>query len=533
MHLKPDLSGVDDLTVNLTQRVCIGDVPTRAAAMYRDRVAIIDGDTETTYCQLEERSNALARSLRAEGFERGDAIGLLMMNRWEFVVSFFACAKIGVVVLPLNLMLSARDIAYQLSDSGARAVVAEEAMLPLLGAALRAEHAVRTVYVVGNAPQQVGDVPAKGWTDQLAKDTSRVEVLVEDRDILCCLYTSGTTSRPKGVLTSHVAVQIAALTSAVTIGSRPGTEPGTQVIVLPLFHVTALIALLMPALVVGEAVVLHRGFDPVAIAQEFTHRSITQIALLPMMWGAVMALPSLADADTDTRSLRLGFYAMAPMPADLLTRIRSTFSNASILLGSGQTETTPLSQMQWDGLQGVKDNSWGNAVNTTHVAIMGSDGALLGAGEEGEIVYRTPQLMAGYLNNARANTEAFAGGWFHGGDIGYLDNEGVVWFTDRAKDMIKTGGENVSSIEVERVVLAHPAVLECAVVATPDPHWGEAVTAYIVVTDQDALDLDEMHAFCRERLAGFKVPKTFVPIEALPKTGTGKIRKTDIRRSHP
>ncbi len=172
MHLKPDLSGVDDLTVNLTQRVCIGDVPTRAAAMYRDRVAIMDGDTETTYCQLEERSNALARGLRAEGFERGDAIGLLMMNRWEFVVSFFACAKIG-------------------------------------------------------------DVPAKGWTDQFAKDTSRVEVLVEDRDIRCCLYTLGTTSRPKGVLTSHVAVQIAALTSAVTIGSRPGTEPGTQVIEKP------------------------------------------------------------------------------------------------------------------------------------------------------------------------------------------------------------------------------------------------------------------------------------------------------------
>ncbi len=527
--MRPDLSGVDPLVVNLTHRVCLGDLPTRAAHQFGDRAAVVDGATVLGFAELEARANGVARGLAERGFTRGDAVALQLQNRWEFVVSFFALAKIGVVAMPINLALSPQDVAYQLADSGVRAVITEDALLPVLGAALAGADGARveSVFVVGTAPEEAGGVPAAPFAELQHADTSTVEAFVDDRDILHCLYTSGTTSRPKGVVTSHVAVQIGALTTAMTIGLRPDTTPSVQPIVLPLFHVTALDVLLLPTLLTGGTAVLLRGFDPAAVVETFSRHRVTHIALLPMMWAAILGEERLAEVDTS--ALVTGFYAMAPMPAELLTRLRATFPGAAIILGSGQTETTPISEMQWPGHQGAKDDSWGPAVTTTDIAIMGPDGALLGPGEVGEIVYRTPQLMEGYWNNPAANEETFAHGWFHGGDIGYLDDEGVVWFTDRAKDIIKSGGENVSSVEVERVLLGHDDVAEVAVVGTPHERWGEAVTAFVVRPPSSTADADRLIAYAKENLAGFKAPKEIVFVDALPKTATGKIQKNLVR----
>jgi acyl-CoA synthetase (AMP-forming)/AMP-acid ligase II len=214
----------------------------------------------------------------------------------------------------------------------------------------------------------------------LDNDTSTVEVIVEDRDILHCLYTSGTTSLPKGVVTSHVAVQIAVLTSALELGARRGRQGPVMPIVLPLFHVTALDVLLLPMLLAGGTAVLHRGFDAGAVLAEFTMHRVTHMALLPAMWAAILDHPDLAEVDTTT--LRIGFYAMAPMPTQRLQAIREAFPQADIILGSGQTETTPLSELQWPEHQGEKDSSWGPAVATTDIRIMGADGRVLGQGKK-------------------------------------------------------------------------------------------------------------------------------------------------------
>jgi acyl-CoA synthetase (AMP-forming)/AMP-acid ligase II len=536
--MRPDLSGVDPLTVNLTHRVCLGDLPTRGARVFGDRPAVVDGDTTLGYRELEDRANALARGLLERGYGRGDAIALQLQNSWQFVVSFFALAKLGVVAMPLNLALAPSDVAYQLVDSGVRAVITEQAFLPALTAALgeaggadapgSGGAAVAEVIVVGAVPTEVAGVPAVGFEEVAAADASPVTVVVEDRDVLHCLYTSGTTSRPKGVVTSHVAVHIAMLSSAVAVGLRPDVTPPLQPICLPLFHVTALDTLLLPTLTVGGTAVLLRGFDPAALARAFAEHRVTHITLLPMMWAALLSRPELTAKAA--ASLVTGMYAMAPMPAELLARLRERFSGAAIILGSGQTETTPASELQWVGHQGVKDDSWGPATVSTDVAIMGRGGELLPPGETGEIVYRTPQLMEGYWNNADANTEAFAHGWFHGGDIGHLDSGGVVWFTDRAKDIIKTGGENVSSVEVERVLLGHPQVAEVAVVGRYDEHWGEAVVAVVVTVPSASSTADELKEWARERLAGFKAPKQVLIVESLPKTATGKIQKHLVRR---
>jgi acyl-CoA synthetase (AMP-forming)/AMP-acid ligase II len=357
-----------------------------------------------------------------------------------------------------------------------------------------------------------------------------VEVFVDDRDILQCLYTSGTTSLPKGVVTSHVSVVLGSLNSALGFGMRRGRVGSVMPIVLPLFHVTALDVLVLPILLTGGTAIIHRGFDADVILRDFERHRVTHIALLPAMWAAILDHPDLAAVDT--ASLRFGLYAMAPMPAERLRAIRSAFPEADILLGSGQTETTPLSELQWPEHQGEKDSSWGCAVATTDVRMMAPDGRLLPDGEVGEIVYRTPQLMEGYWNNTDANAKAFEHGWFHGGDVGYRDSEGVIWFTDRKKDMVKSGGENVSSVEVERVVLDHETVAECAVVGVPDDRWGEAVTAFVVPQAGAAVRADDLRAHCKATLAGFKVPKHFEVVDELPKTATGKIKKHEIRASY-
>ncbi len=519
-----DLSGLDSLVVNLTHRAVLGDLTTRGVHTYGDRAAVIDGDHVLSYRQLDSYANAVARGLLDRGLRRGDGVALQIQNRWEFVVTFFACAKIGVVALPVNLALAATDIAYQLTDSGVLAVVTEEAFLPVLEEALTPDCAVESVYVIGAVPDAVADRPAYDWLALLEHAAAAVEVFVDDRDILHCLYTSGTTSLPKGVVTSHVSVLIAVLTSALELGLRRRRQGFVMPIVLPLFHVTALDVLLLPVLLTGGTAVLHRGFEPAAVVQDFAEYRVTHIALLPAMWAAVLDVPALQDVDTST--LETGFYAMAPMPAQRLQAIRAAFPAATIVLGSGQTETTPLSELQWPEHQGEKDDSWGPAVATTDVRIMGPAGGLLAAGEEGEIVYRTPQLMDGYWNNAAANTQAFANGWFHGGDIGYLDDEGVVWFTDRTKDMIKTGGENVSSVEVERVILAHGAVTECAVVGLPDDRWGEAVSAFVVSRPSLVLDVEVLRSHCRANLAGFKVPKQFFSSISYPRPRPARSRNT-------
>ncbi|GEE01462.1 putative acid-CoA ligase [Gordonia spumicola] len=358
--MRPDLSGVDDLTVNLTHRVCIGDLPTRAARQFGDRPAIVDGDVTVTFRELERRANALARGLLERGLTRGDAVALQLQNRWQFPVALFALAKIGVTAMPLNLAISSSDVAYQLADSGVRAIISESAFTPVLaGAFADGSAAVTEVIMLGDAPTDIAGVPTIAWDDASSGDDSPVETIVDDRDIVHCLYTSGTTSRPKGVLTSHVAVHISALSSALGLGLRPDVVHPVQPIVLPLFHVTALDALMLPTLLVGGTAVLLRGFDPAALAQTFVDHRVTHVTLLPMMWAALVAQPALTAENTS--SLITGLYAMAPMAREVLAGVRARFPGAAIILGSGQTETTPASELQWNGHQGVKDESWGPA----------------------------------------------------------------------------------------------------------------------------------------------------------------------------
>ncbi|MFC7448699.1 AMP-binding protein [Rhodococcus daqingensis] len=530
--MQPDLSGLTELEVNLATRTSLGDALTRSARMFGARTAIADRGRSVTYAELDRAAESVAGALLDAGLARQQPVAMLMGNSWQFVATYFACAKAGLVAMPVNVVLAPEDIAWILNDSGTTTIVADAAFGPLLDKILPGLDSVTSVVLVGAEPAAtVGGLDARSWEDLAARGTSGpVEVLVEDRDTAQCLYTSGTTSRPKGVLASHTAVFVAGLTNALMQGGSWGGDHATLVNVLPMFHTTGLNTLVLPTLMIGGTVVLPGPFDPGAVLDAIESHRATHVMFLPIMYRALLG--AQAATARDLSSVRLCIYAMAPMPGELLDQVDEAFPNAAVILGSGQTEVVPATVLQWPEHRHTKANSWGPPVPTVEVQIMDGAGALLPAGESGEIVYRGPHVSSGYWNNADANRAAFAHGWFHSGDVGHLDEDGVVWFTDRLKDIIKSGGENVSSVEVERVVAAAPGVQECSVVGLPDDRWGEAVCAVVVATDADIAPAEleaQVIAHAKLHLAGFKVPKRVIVLDALPKTATGKARKHELR----
>lgn len=528
--MRPDLTGVDPLELNLATRISVGDLLTRSAQLFGSRTAIVEATgAEVSYADLDASAEAFGRGLLDAGVQRQEPVAFLLGDSARFVATFFGCAKAGVVALPLNLMLSPEDLGWIVTDADVRTVVVDPPLLPLLERVLGSAPGLERIIVTGEAPETVAGRTLLRW-DDLAVDPTPLRVLVEDRDTLHCLYTSGTTARPKGVLTSHLSVHVAALSNALQAGHPRGHAFSVSPIVLPLFHTTALDTLLLPLLVTGGTAVLPAGFEPAAFLELVETRRATHLMLLPMMYGALLASPALQGRDLS--SVRLCMYAMAPMPQERIGEIAAAFPNADVLLGSGQTECVPATVFQWPAHQETKSASWGPSVVTVDTRILDPAGELVPVGETGEIVYRGPHVMSGYWNDAAANTAAFAHGWLHSGDVGHLDEEGVVWFTDRVKDMVKTGGENVSSVEVERALLSFPEIIEAAVIGVPDEQWGEAVTAVVVPADPsaDAAALAErLVAHCRTRLGAFQVPKAVHVVQVLPKTATGKVQKADLR----
>lgn len=530
--MKPDLSQVDPLDYNLATRVNVGDTLTRTAALFPDRTAVTHPGGEVTYRELAETADRLGHALLGLGLGPGTPVALTMMNSWQLLAAYYACARAGLVCMPLNFLLAPEDTTWILNDAQAPIVVADAAMRPLLETVLPGAPGVTRVVMREESPAPVAGRETIGWSDLLARGADgALRVLVEDRDTAQCLYTSGTTSRPKGVLVSHVAVTVGLFSNAIVMGQRWGLQPPTMLVVLPMFHVTALNTLAMPVIMMGGTVVLPgMPFDPAASLDAIERHRATHTMMLPMMHAACAA--EQAARPRDLTSVTHTIYAMAPMPEDLLAKIDRMYPNACVILGSGQTEVVPATVMQWPEHRESAPASWGPQVPSVLTKTMEpATGEVLAPHGTGEIVYRAPNVCSGYWNNPGANGEAFAHGWFHSGDIGHLDEDGVVWFTDRLKDIIKSGGENVSSVQVEAVVLGAPGVAECSVVGVPHERWGEAVCAIVVPDGSVPADelAERVIAHAKAHLAGFQVPKEVRQVESLPKTATGKIQKNQVR----
>lgn len=519
---------MSDLQRNLIQRINVGDSLTRSAAARPDHLALVDGDRRWSYAELNTWVNRLARGLLERGYRRGNALALASGNSAELLATYLACAKTGVVCVPINLGWRPGEVAYVLEHSRAQGIVVESQVVgPMTGAIQKVLGAAEVVVAPGlDVPydRQPDDRTWLTFDDLVGDDGAEPGVYVADRDAVSYLYTSGTTSAPKGVVASHVSIYLESLQAALDCGWGADDRFAAM---MPLFHTAQLNAFTTPALLVGATTYLLRGFEPEPWLELIEREGITQVFGLPTMYRTALDHPSFSTRDLS--SLRRATYAMAPMPEELIRRCLDGYRCDFSLL-FGQTEMSPVTTFFRPEHQLTHIGAVGTPVTGVQVAIMGPDGALLPPDQEGEIVYRGPSTMTGYLEDDGATTEAFAHGWFHSGDVGRLGDDGVLWFTDRYKDVIKTGGENVASLEVERAIYdADDRVAETIVVGLPHPHWSEAITAFVVPKPGCSIDEAALIAGLKGRLDGYKVPKSVIVVGELPKTSTGKVRKQTVR----
>ncbi|MEW6642859.1 MAG: AMP-binding protein [Pseudomonadota bacterium] len=511
---------------NLISRVNVGDLLARSAARAPKNLAIVDGERRFTYQALNEWVNRVANGLSALGYRRGDALALMSGNCAEFLVVYFACAKLGLVCVPINLFWRFKELAYVLSHAAVKGVVVEGSLGEQLAGGLDDARNLQDVIVIGG--DLVGTPASQRQvtlvTLEQGASSAEPEAVVEDRDPISYLYTSGTTSAPKAVVSSHLAVYLESL--GVALDTRM-TAKDRATALLPLFHTAQLNVIATPAIAVGATLFIQRGFDADRLLDLIAAERVTVVFALPMMYRAL--LESLARRSRDVASMRLAIYAMAPMPTHELRNAMEAFG-CDFALMFGQTEMNPLATYFRPEHQLSHPGAVGTPSVNVQVAIMDASGQLLPEGQSGEIVYRSPQALSGYLRDEAATDAAFAQGWFHSGDCGRFDADGILWFEDRFKDVIKTGGENVASIEVEKAVYAaDPRVQETAVVGLPHDRWGEAVTAVVVLKPGEVLAEDELMTRIRSHLSPFKCPKRILFTEGMPKTATGKIQKAKLR----
>ncbi|MGF7121733.1 AMP-binding protein [Rhodococcus sp. BE178] len=513
------------LALNLIQRVNVGDSLTRSAVRNPQALALVEGDRQLSYTEFNEHVNRVSHGLIDQGVEVGDAIALASENSIEFLATYYACAKIGAVCVPVNLGWRSDEVSHVLRDSGARILVVQAGLVPAMAAPAAAAEALELVVVVGSSPATLGDLSTMSFAELASyPDIAEPRRLVDDRAPLTYLYTSGTTSAPKGVVGNHTAVYLESMTMVIEGQFRADDRFAA---LLPMFHTAQLNCHCTTAVMVGAAIFIQPGFDADALLALIETERITQIFALPMMYRTMLDRDSISRRDLS--SLRRALYAMAPMPQEVLERCIEVFDCDFYLL-FGQTEMSPTATIFRTENQLTHPGAVGTPVVNVQVAIMGDDGALLERGESGEIVYRGPHVMTGYLHNTQATEEAFRYGWFHSGDLGHFDEDGILWFTDRSKDVIKSGGENVASLEVEKAIYAaEPGAAEVVVVGLPHAHWSEAITAFVVPRPHAHLDPAVIQKNMRNHLDAYKIPKAIVVVDELPKTSTGKVQKNRVR----
>jgi fatty-acyl-CoA synthase len=480
-------------------------------------VTVFEGRT-MTYRQLESKAIELAGGLHEHGVRPGDVVGLLSYNCPEFLETIFAANYLGAIAMPINWRLAGPEVRYILEHSQARAFVCDATLIDL-----------------GNAATDGWDGPVRicigdgdGWTSltQLRAAAAPPRPRVAADDIHRLMYTSGTTGRPKGVMLTHANLAWKNLAHLVEFGF---TSADLGLACGPLYHVGALDLTTTSLLAAGATTVIHRAFDAPRVVEELERSRVTVVWLAPAMVNAIMALPDIESRDLS--SVRLVINGGEKMPIPLIERIQRVFSSAWFADAYGLTETVSGDTFLDRDSIVTKLGSVGRPCLHLELDIWNDEGRSAAAGERGEIVMRGPKVFKGYWRDPEATAAAFAGGWFHTGDIGVRDEDGYLFIVDRLKDMIVSGGENIAGSEVERVLYEHEAVLEAAVVGRADERWGEVPVAHVVLRPGASVSGDALIGHCRERLARFKVPKDVVFLDALPRNPSGKVLKRELRDS--
>jgi acyl-CoA synthetase (AMP-forming)/AMP-acid ligase II len=506
----------------------------KAQDLYPDRIGIVDGDRSFTYAETGTRVKGLARFFQNRGIQPGDRISILEVNSHAFLEAYYAAAGIGAILNPLNYRLAAREVAYILKDSGTRWLVAGTRFASLVKGVLDEDTPLEGIVWIGDSPDESPEISSFGFEDAIQMHAGAFEpVSVKENDVAHLYYTSGTTGRPKGVMLTHKNV---CLHSLGTIAELKLVDSDVWGHIAPMFHLADAWATFAVTWVGGRHVMVGQ-FEPEAVMATIEQQRITLSNMIPTMLNLMIKHPKVADFDYS--SLRVILSGGAPIAPPVVKSITEAF-NCDYIQTYGMTETSPyltfsiLKQHLQDRPpeEQLKFKSrTGRPFIGVDLKVVDEAGEPVAADDQqvGEIWVRGDSVTTGYWNLPEETENAFTNGWLRTGDLAVIDTEGYVNIVDRRKDMIVTGGENVYSTEVENVLYMHPKVLEAAVFGVPDKKWGEAVTAAVVLKQNESATEQEIIQFCREYQAAYKTPKTIIFLDELPKTGSGKITKKALR----
>ncbi|OYO03273.1 acyl-CoA synthetase [Enemella evansiae] len=482
----------------------------RSARRTPEAVAVRFADREWTYRELDEATSRGAAYLLGRGLSPGDRVAAYGKNSDAYLIAFLACARAGLVHVPLNYALTGGELAYLIEDSGASLVLAD----PALAGNLESVWSGGLV-LLRDDPQSFGAVVRTG---ELPAELPAVA----DTDLVQLLYTSGTTSRPKGAMMTHRALVHEYLSCLTALDFAPDDDP---LHVMPLYHSAQLHVFIMPALAIGGCNTILEVPDPGEVLRRLAEDGHRSFFAAPTLWVAMANHESLAGLDL--AGVEKCYYGASIMPGPILQRLQEKMPNSGFYNCFGQSEIAPLATVLRPEEHVERPDSAGRPVLFVELRVVDSEGAEVAPGGTGEVVYRSPQLCTGYWNKPEETEAAFDGDWFHSGDLVRIDEEGFIFVVDRIKDVINTGGVVVASREVEDALYSHPAVAEVAVIGVPDAKWIEAVHAVVVA--KDAVTVEELTAYARERLAPFKVPKSIEFSDSLPRNASGKILKRELR----
>ena len=475
-----------------------------------------------TYRQFNDQVNRAVGTLSSLGVKKGDRVSLLLTNRAEYLIFYFACFKIGAWAGPVNALLKPMEVAFIIADSEAGTVITQPDLLPHLDEARERVKSLQNVIVV--ADDDSWSIEPPGGSGSTVQDSRwNPDPEVHDTDNAVIIYTSGTTGKPKGVLLTHGNL----LSNARQIAEwLQLTETDRALMIMPLFHVNALMATGMAVLWVGGSIVLAPRFSASRHWETIARYGVSYFGSIATMLSMLnQTYPTGSPVRLDTDRFRFALCGSAPVPVEVLKKFESLF-DCPVIEGYGLSESTcratfnPIDQRRRVGSVGLPIGN--------EMRIFDDDDRELGACQVGEIVLRGPNIMKGYYKNETATRDAFRSGWFHTGDLGYRDEDGYFYVVDRKSDMIIRGGENIYPREIDEVLYQHPKVKDAATVGVPDELYGEEVKSFVALRDGECATERELIEFCTERLADFKCPKSIEIVKDIPKGPTGKLLKREL-----
>jgi long-chain acyl-CoA synthetase len=488
----------------------------RAIAARPNKLALVDtAGNRWTYAELGERVRCLIGALDAQGIAPGASVAVMMRNHAHYVAVYYAVITGGRTLVPLNVRLAPRELAYILDNARVVAVFADAEFRDVLEQA----QALR-----GKAVPVFWRGAADGTTyEQLAESAPRPFATVGEDDVAAIYYTSGTTGQPKGAMISHRNMAAVAQQNVEAWGFD--SPDVIELEISPLFHVSFQ-EFGPPIHHVGGTLVVD-NFSPRRALDLIAEEGINAFFAVPSM--LFMMMDALRESPRDTSGVRLVKYGGAPMPVERLDAVQAMFPNALLVQGFGQTESTGMIAVTWPDEVRPYPDSTGRAISGCEIAIVDDDDQPLPPRTVGEIVARGPQIFLGYFDNPEASAETLRNGWLHTGDLGYLDEGGRLYVVDRKKDLIIRGGQNIYSAEVEAALYLHPAVAEAAVVGKPDPIYGEVVVAFVRLKPDTSATAEDLDRFMAEQIAAYKRPVAYYFVDDFPRTASGKVRKVELR----